>query len=54
MATTLNLVLVLVQQTGELEMTTGGWAFMLGAWAGILSLATFCFSKVLRNGRRKK
>jgi hypothetical protein len=53
MATTVNLMLVLVQQTGELQMTTGGWVFMLGAWAGILSLAAFCFSKVLRNGRKK-
>jgi hypothetical protein len=31
----------------------GGWAFMLGAWAGIISLAVFRFSKVLRNGRKK-
>ena len=54
MATTLNLTLALVQQAGELQMTTGGWAFMIGAWAGILSLAAFCFSKVLRNGRKKK
>ena len=54
MTTTANLMLVLVQQTGELQMTAGGWVFMLSAWAGILSLAAFCFSKVLRNGRKKK
>ena len=54
MATDVNLLLALIQQAGELQMTTGGWVFMFSAWAGILSLAAFCFSKVLRNGRKRK
>ena len=32
------------------EMTTGGWVFMIGAWACILTLVIYTFSKVLRGG----
>jgi hypothetical protein len=42
----------LMQAAEAPRMTTGGWVFMIGAWAGIISLAVFCFSKVIRN--RKK
>lgn len=35
------------------EMTTGGWIFMAGAWIGIISLAVFCFSKILRGSNNK-
>ncbi len=48
-----GLVLSFVQSQAEApQMTTGGWIFMLGAWTAIISLAAFCFSKVLR--KRKK
>lgn len=47
-----NIFLALLQRPEAAEMTTGGWVFMICAWAGILSLAAFCFSKILRN--RKK
>jgi hypothetical protein len=47
-----NIFLALLQQPEAAEMTTGGWVFMIGAWTGIISLAIFCFSKVIRN--RKK
>ncbi len=47
------LVLSFIQAQVEApQMTTGEWIFMLGAWTAIMSLAAFCFSKVLRN--RKK
>jgi len=52
MAITLIGILNLMQRGEEIEMTTGGWVFMIGAWTAIISLAVFCFSKVLRN--RKK
>lgn len=52
MIATTNIFLALLQQPEAPEMTTGGWVFMIGAWTGIISLAIFCFSKVLRN--RKK
>ena len=52
MAITLIGVLALMQRAAEVKMTTGGWVFMIGAWTAIISLAIFCFSKVLRN--RKK
>jgi hypothetical protein len=52
MAITLIGILALVQRAAEVEMTTGGWVFMIGAWTAIISLVIFCFSKVLRN--RKK
>jgi hypothetical protein len=35
------------------EMTTGGWIFMIGAWAGILSLVIFCCSKILLKNRKR-
>jgi hypothetical protein len=35
------------------EMTTGGWVFMLTAWAAILLLVAFTFSKILRNRGNK-
>ena len=34
------------------EMTTGGWVFMAAAWAFILTLVYYTFSKVLRGGRK--
>jgi hypothetical protein len=45
-------VLGFIQRAAEVELTTGGWVFMIGAWTAIISLVIFCFSKVLRN--RKK
>ena len=45
--------LALVQQAEAQQMTTGGWVFMIGAWAGIISLAIFCFSKVIGNRKKK-
>ena len=48
-------LLILLQTTGtnvSPEMTTGGWIFMGGAWAFILWLVYFTFSKVLRNARK--
>jgi hypothetical protein len=35
------------------EMTTGGWVFMISAWACIFTLIIFCFSKVLANKKKK-
>ena len=47
-------LLALVRGAAEQQqMTTGGWVFMIGAWAGIISLAVFCFSKVIRNRNMK-
>ena len=34
------------------EMTAGGWVFMLMAWAFILVLVYYTFSKVLRGGHK--
>ena len=31
------------------EMTAGGWAFMLGAWAFILILTLYTFGIILRS-----
>lgn len=42
--------LLLAQSAETPQMTTGGWVFMIGAWAAIFSLVVFCFSKIL--GRR--
>jgi hypothetical protein len=50
----MNIALALALLQGpapQVEMTTGGWAFMVLAWLGILSLTFFTFSKVL-GGRR--
>lgn len=49
----LAIILVILLQANEgaapaPQMTTGGWIFMAGAWAGILTLVYFTFSKVLR------
>ena len=52
MATVVLYILVFIQKAEEVEMTTGGWVFMIGAWTAILSLVIFCFSKVLRNSRK--
>ncbi len=30
-----------------MTMTTGGWVFMIVAWAVILSLISYCLTKVL-------
>lgn len=35
------------------QMTTGGWAFMIGAWTAILLLVLFSFSRILVSRRRK-
>ena len=59
--TTLILVaaLALFQEVGrpakevqERTMEPGGWAFMIAAWAFILVLTFYTFSKVLRGGRK--
>lgn len=34
------------------DMTTGSWIFMLAAWAAVIALAGFCFTKILTKGRR--
>lgn len=51
-------ILLFLQATGtttgrpaDVEMTTGGWVFMIGAWTCILSLVIYTFSKVLRGGK---
>lgn len=31
-------------------MKLGGWIFMIASWTLILSLAVFCFSRVLKKG----
>jgi hypothetical protein len=50
---------MLLQATGatagraaDVQMTTGGWVFMISAWAGILTLVVYTFSKVLRGGKK--
>jgi hypothetical protein len=48
-----TILLALAQRAAEQQMTTGGWVFMIGAWAAIISLAIFCFSKVIRNRKKK-
>jgi hypothetical protein len=45
-------ILAFIQRAAEVEMTTGGWVFMIGAWTAIISLLIFCFSKVLRNHKK--
>ena len=35
------------------EMTTGGWVFLIAAWAFILVLVYYTFSKVLRGAGKK-
>jgi len=34
------------------QMTTGGWVFMIGAWTFILVLVYYTFSKVLRGDKK--
>jgi len=38
-----------------IRMTVGGWVFMAGAWAGVLTLLVFCLVNVFRsdNGAAK-
>ncbi|HZH89623.1 MAG TPA: hypothetical protein VEX70_03275 [Pyrinomonadaceae bacterium] len=50
-------ILILWQAAGattgrpaDVEMTMGGWVFMIGAWTCILTLVIYTFSKVLRGG----
>lgn len=31
-----------------MELSTGGIIFMVGSWATIIGLCTFCFSKVFK------
>ena len=52
---TVTFLILLLQTPGTApaqEMTTGGWIFMAGAWACILSLVYFAFSKVLRRTKK--
>jgi hypothetical protein len=35
----------------DVEMTGGGWVFMISAWVFILTLVYYTFSKVLRGGK---
>lgn len=48
------IALALLQATGRPpaeaapEMTAGGWAFMIGAWAFILVLTLYTFGIILR------
>ena len=35
-------------------LSVGGWVFLVAAWTVILLLNVFCFSKILRNERRKR
>ncbi len=51
-------ILMLWQATGattgrpaDVEMTGGGWVFMISAWVFILTLVYYTFSKVLRGGK---
>lgn len=48
-----TILLGLARGAAEQQMTTGGWVFMIGAWAGIITLAIFCFSKVIGNRKKK-
>ena len=56
----IGMILMLLQATGvttgraeePVRMTAGGWVFMLGAWAFILTLVYYTFSKVLRGGKK--
>ncbi|MGH9943398.1 MAG: hypothetical protein ACRD9R_13710 [Pyrinomonadaceae bacterium] len=34
------------------QMTAGGWVFLIGAWTFILGLVYYTFSKVLRGGKK--
>ena len=55
----IGMILMLLQATGvttgraaePVQMTTGGWVFMIGAWTFILTLVYYTFSKVLRGGK---
>lgn len=38
---------LLLQQAAGVEMTTGGWVFLIAAWVSILWLTFYTFSKVL-------
>ena len=53
MAVSVSVLLAFMQRAEAQQMTTGGWVFMIGAWAGIISLAIFCFSKVIGNRKKK-
>ena len=51
----IGMIFVLLQATGgttgraaDVQMTTGGWVFMISAWVFILTLVYYTFSKVLR------
>jgi hypothetical protein len=50
MITTMALAL-LQQPPQHVEMTAGGWVFMILAWIMILGLTFFTFSRVLGNRR---
>jgi len=59
MTTTIATTLIFFLQAGAetvsrvaQSMTTGGWVFMVGAWACILTLVIYTFSKVLGGGRK--
>jgi hypothetical protein len=53
MASSVNVILALAQQAEAQQLTTGGWVFMIGAWTAIITLVIFCFSKVIRNRKKK-
>jgi len=53
MTVSVCVLMALVRQAEVQQMTAGGWAFMIGAWTAIISLAIFCFSKVIRNRKKK-
>ena len=57
----MGMILMFLQASGvttgraeaPVQMTAGGWVFMLGAWAFILTLVYYTFSKVLRGAGKK-
>ncbi len=60
MTVMIGMILMFLQATGvttgraeePVQMTTGGWVFMIGAWTFILVLVYYTFSKVLRGDKK--
>lgn len=55
----IGMIFVLLQATGaptgraaDVQMTAGGWVFMISAWTFILVLVYYTFSKVLRGDKK--
>lgn len=47
----------IMPQTGagtEPGLSTAGWIFISFAWAAIISVAVFCYSKVIRIAEQRK